>query len=303
MSYNLNELFNNPALHFSNDFIFKTVFTSPDDNYIILRSLIHSVLGGPEITKLQILNTEETLEAEQMKQIRYDIKAELETGEAIEIEMQKASSRSELKERAAYYASRLYAKQEARGFRYRDIKSAYSIILCDFPFFEDKNKWKAVYSFMDEENPKDILTQKVKVIIIEIDKGHLFEHLPIEQLTALQQWIILLGMKNANQAQAIIKKEPILEKAVDKLRKITQSEIEQAIAESRYKFEVDEIAFRLSAETDGKAKGLAEGRSQGEKETKYQIAQKMVNKNIDDALIIEFTGLSQEQLNTIKSKQ
>lgn len=97
MSYNLNELFNNPVLHFSNDFIFKTVFTSPDDNYIILRSLIHSVLGGPEITKLQILNTEETLEAEQMKQIRYDIKAELETGEAIEIEMQKASSRSELK--------------------------------------------------------------------------------------------------------------------------------------------------------------------------------------------------------------
>lgn len=55
MNTNLKELFENPILQFTNDFVFKKVFTCPEDNYIILRSLIHAVIGGPEITSLQIL--------------------------------------------------------------------------------------------------------------------------------------------------------------------------------------------------------------------------------------------------------
>lgn len=52
MNTNLKELFENPILQFTNDFVFKKVITCPEDNYIILRSLIHAVIGGPEITSL-----------------------------------------------------------------------------------------------------------------------------------------------------------------------------------------------------------------------------------------------------------
>lgn len=297
MNTNLKELFENPILQFTNDFVFKKVITCPEDNYIILRSLIHAVIGGPEITSLQILNSEDTIENEKMKQIRYDIKAQLETGETIDIEMQKASiSREEMKDRAAYYEARLFSNQASSGIRYHNIKTAYLIVFCDFPIFKNKRKWRGNYTFIDDDIEKEefsnILTDKMKVIIIEIDKAELFEHYPIEKLTPLQRWIILLGMRNVDKAQAIIKKDAVLEKAVEQLRKITQNDIDQAWAESHFKYVTDEIAFRLDAQAQGKEEGLKEG----EELANYQMAKKMLNENLDIDLITRITGLSKEDL-------
>ena len=75
---------------------------------------------------------------------------------------------------------RLANRQDAKGKRYRDIKPVYSIFLCDFPYFEKKEQWKEEYVMRGKENTEDILTQKVKTIIIEIDKGHLFQGIPTE---------------------------------------------------------------------------------------------------------------------------
>lgn len=182
------------------------------------------------------------------------------------------------------------------------------ILFCDFPIFKNKRKWIGSYTFTDDdiekEEPSNILTDKMKVIIIEIDKAELFEHYPIEKLTPLQRWIILLGMRNADKAQAIIKEDAILEKAVEELRKITQNDIDQAWAESHFKYVTDEIAFRLDAQAQGKEEGLKEGEEiglkkgeeKGKKETKYQMAKQMLNENLDIDLITRITGLTKEEL-------
>lgn len=51
---------------------------------------------------------------------------------------------------------------------------------------------------------------------------------------------------------------------------ITQNDIDQAWAESHFKYVTDEIAFRLDAQAQGKEEGLKEG----EELANYQMAKK-----------------------------
>ena len=294
MNTNLLDLFMDPVLSFTNPFIFKKVIANPEDNYIILRSFIQSILGGSEICKLQILNSENNF----ANQFCYDIKVELETKEIIEVllEMQNPlSSKSEIMERAAYYTA-LHAKNDDQAIT--------SVLLCDFPIFEREEKWKAIYKFTDDdiekEEPSNILTDKMKVIVLEIDKVDLFANIPIEQLNALQRWIILFKMENIKQILALIKEEPVFKKALDKLLEIKQNKIEYAWAESHFKYVTDEIAFRLDAQAQGKEEGLKEGEEKGKKETKYQMAKQMLDENLDIDLIIRITGLSEEEILKLK---
>lgn len=292
----LSEINLHEAIRFTNDFVFKAIFTNPDDNYILLRSLIHSIIGGPSITSLELLNSEENNDSKDAKAIRYDIKAQLETKELVEIEMQKAVSKEEIKERSGYYAMRLANRQDAKGKRYRDIKPVYSIFLCDFPYFEKKEQWKEEYVMRGKENTEDILTQKVKTIIIEIDKGHLFQGIPTEELDMLKRWIITLGMKDLKKIDRIIEDDEVIEKAVEQLKIINSNNHVWAMAESRYKYETDEIAFRLAARDEG----LEEGRIEGLKEGIYQTAIKMLKDGLSDAFIMKYIEITDEELQQIK---
>ena len=58
----------------------------------------------------------------------------------------------------------------------------------------------------------------------------------------------------------------------------------------------DEEARTKAAFKDGKTEGLKEG----EKNSKIQIAKKMMSKNMNISEIIEFTGLSENDLENLK---
>jgi len=52
----------------------------------------------------------------------------------------------------------------------------------------------------------------------------------------------------------------------------------------------------------GEERGRKEGVAQGEKTKQREIARKMVEKNLDFMLIKEMTGLTEQELNTLKKK-
>ena len=54
---------------------------------------------------------------------------------------------------------------------------------------------------------------------------------------------------------------------------------------------------------EGKAEGLAEGLVAGEKAAKIEIARGMLAKKMDIKLIIELTGLSENQINGLNVKK
>ena len=51
----------------------------------------------------------------------------------------------------------------------------------------------------------------------------------------------------------------------------------------------------------GMAEGMEKGRAEGETRKSLDIAQKMLSAKVPDAQIIQFTGLTQEQINRLKN--
>lgn len=58
--------------------------------------------------------------------------------------------------------------------------------------------------------------------------------------------------------------------------------------------------YRMEAYDDGHDTGLAEGRVEGINQEKVEIAKKMLAKKIDVEYISEITGLSIDEINTLK---
>ena len=53
---------------------------------------------------------------------------------------------------------------------------------------------------------------------------------------------------------------------------------------------------------DARKAGLREGRLEGEREAKFETAKKMLEKNISAEIIAECTGLSLEEVNSLKKE-
>ena len=70
--------------------------------------------------------------------------------------------------------------------------------------------------------------------------------------------------------------------------KITEDDKQRAYAESRYKFEADQIAFQLAAKDEGLKEGIKEGHAIGLKDGFYQTARAMLKENIPDDFQLDF---------------
>ena len=87
-------------------------------------------------------------------------------------------------------------------------------------------------------------------------------------------------------------KNKVLKQARRELNYLTGSEAVRRMEELREKWERDDIAIKNRA--------LEEGRTEGERMQKIEIAKKLLAKNIEIKEIAEITGLSEEEIEKIK---
>ena len=97
-----------------------------------------------------------------------------------------------------------------------------------------------------------------------------------------------------------------IEKAVKELKKISADERERQIYEAREKAMIDEGIIRYETREEGRKEGIAIGEARGKKEGKrekeIEIAKKMLLKNVSIDDIVEFTGLSKEEIESLSNK-
>lgn len=87
-----------------------------------------------------------------------------------------------------------------------------------------------------------------------------------------------------------------INKAKEKLKKLSKTEHERELAELRDKY----IRDQYSIEKYGYLKGKEEGITEGKIEEKKTIAKNMLEKGKDIELIIECTGLTKEEIEKLK---
>jgi len=300
-----------------NDVAFRRIFGT-ERNRDILIHFINDILELKDTNKIKEVNFLSTIQIPEIaskKQSTVDVLCKDENGVQIIVEMQ-VSPQSGFEKRAQYYAAKAYSRQlnkgSGEGARYIDLKAVIFIAISDNIIFKDKIFYKSDHIILDKESYAHDL-QDFSFTFIELPK---FKITDIDLLTNLtEKWCYFF--KHADETseadlRKLIGSDWVIEKAYEELNQFNWTEEELLTYEQEIKRIMDNRAvedYKLAqtqamierGKAEGKAEGIQIGEVRGEEQKALAIATAMLKKDMLVEEIIEFTGLSEEQIIKLKS--
>ena len=269
------------------DYVFKRIFGYAG-NEDITKALLEAVLNAQisEITLECNPILEKDLYDDKVGIL--DIRAKLDGNTDCDIEMQIVDYKN-IEKRLLYYWSKLYIQGLKSGMDYEKLNKAIIVLFADFEIEHLSEIKKSItkWNLREEEYPKSILTNAIEIYIIELPKFKAdAEKLENKELDLWIKFIKnpeVISMKNTQNTE--------VKKAKEVLEQISNDEYERYLADLREKMILD----KKSLESYGYNKGLEDGL----KEKSIEIAKKLLAKKIDIEIIMETTGLSKEEIETI----
>ncbi len=287
-----------------NDIAFRKIFGTNQKKEILI-SFLNAVLafeGDKRIVDLTIQNPYQSPQTEDLKNTILDIKAINQAGEEFIVEMQNKNI-GDFTKRSLYYTSKAYVNQLDKSITYSRLQKVYFVGIINFRLFETQN-YISKHMIINQENGKQDI-KDFEFYFIELQK---FEK-DIKNLdTILDKWIYFI--KNASNLN-IIPKELVSEYEIKEAFDIAEEHCwnkEELEIYTRMRMKImDDInaidtATKIGLEKGmeiGVEKGKLEGKLEGEKQKAIEIAKKMLAKNSDIGIIVEFTGLSESEIKEI----
>ena len=142
---------------------------------------------------------------------------------------------------------------------------------------------------------KIILTEKFELDIMELSKIRGKE----EEKDQLLDWLMFLENPESERVARKMEENKNLKEAVEKLDRISEDEKMQRIIELREKARRDEHAIYSKGVDDG----IEEGKIEGAKEEKIQIAKNMLQRGFSKQEIMDITGLTRKEIEELISNQ
>lgn len=284
-----NEFFMSPK----NDYVFKKIF-GDENNKDILSSFLSCVINE-QINDVSILNNEITKENTADKKSILDIRATINDGVQIDIEIQ-LSRTIYMPARSLYYWSKIYMEQLQIGQIYKKLNRTICINILDFISTESK-KYHSVYRLKETEENFE-LTNLMEIHFIEIPKLKGYE-----KNDMLSQWINFINADSREELKkmAIVNKN--IDKAFDILNVMSQNKEERAAYLSREMALHDEVTKLEEALQEGRQEGLEEGRQEGleegEKKKALEIAKNLLD-ILDNETIAIKTGLTLDEIENLR---
>jgi predicted transposase/invertase (TIGR01784 family) len=268
------------------DFGFKKIF-GEEENKDLLVDFIQTLMPEKSnITTINYLKTEKLGRASSERKAIFDLYCENDKGEKFIVELQRAEQ-DYFKERSIYYSTFAIQEQAKKGKWDYNWQGVYTIAIMDFSFTHSLHKnVKTQVVLYDEENGV-VFSDKLKYIYLEMDK---FEKSIEELETHYEKWLFIL--KNLHLLDEI--PPELREKAFQKLFNV--AEIAKYNSKDRQKYE-DSLKYYRDMENS-----LDLQYAIGRKEAKYDIAKSMILDNETDAKISKYTGLSLEQINSLRKE-
>ena len=314
-----------------NDIAFRRIFGS-EKNKDILIHFVNDILelkDKDRIKEVTFLSTIQDPEIASKKQSIVDILCEDENGVKIIVEMQ-VSPQEGFEKRAQYYAAKAYSRQlykgKKEGARYVDLKAVIFIAISDNIIFPNKVFYKSDHVILDKNTYAHDL-KDFSFTFIELPK---FKITDINLLTnIIEKWCYFF--KNADRTseadlQKIIGSDEVIERAYEELNQFNWTEeelitydqeikrvmdnqaaedykfgkVQQMLVEAQKKMSEAEVK---AAEAEVKAaKAKEEGVEKGREEGVMKVAINMLKQKLEDTLIKQVTGFSQDELDKLKNK-
>jgi predicted transposase/invertase (TIGR01784 family) len=269
------------------DFGFKKIFGEEENKDLLLDFIQTLMPEKSNITTINYLKTEKLGRASTERKAIFDLYCENDRGEKFIVELQRAEQ-DYFKERSIYYSTFAIQEQAKKGKWDYNWQGVYTIAIMDFSFTNSSNKnVKTQVVLYDEENGT-VFSDKLKYIYLEMDK---FDKSIEELETYYDKWLFII--KNLHLLDKI--PQELREKAFQKVFKV--AEIAKYNPKDRQKYE-DSLKYYRDMENS-----LDLQYAVGRKEEKLEIVQKAIQKGFDNQTIVDLTGLSVEQIESVRKKK
>ena len=269
-----------------NDYAFKRIFGHEDSKEVLARFL-SVVLNVPiEADELTLIQTELSPEYAADKSAVLDVQVRRSNAhEKMNIEMQQ-SNEGNIERRILYYWGKSFAGELKSGQDYEALPRQISIVIADFDVFEwkDSTKYHGVFHIREEEEGL-LFSDALEIHVLELPK----RRKPPLNLNELDCWLAYLdNTEEGETMDQIATQEPMIRRAMIIEEAFMKNESERYLYELREKGRHDFDNAVITAEKRGRVEGRAE------------IARSMLAKDMPMELIKEFTGLSLEELKTLR---
>lgn len=258
------------------DYAFKHLFGRKRTRPILI-DVLHSVLTpgpGHQILTLDLLNPFNPKEALDDKLSILDIKARDQAGRQFNVEMQMLASRS-YEKRILYYWSRFYQQQLHEGQQYAALMPTISISFLNHVLFPEVPDYHLRFRLL-EETRQFPMTNDLEFHILELPK---FTKTAAELETGLDIWLYFLRHAEKIDTEAVpaTLKQPLVLRALEELKMVTQTELERHRYEDRLKWQLDQASYAADRERarlealEAVEKGRQEGFERGRTEEKISM--------------------------------
>ena len=278
------------------DLAFKKIF-GVEENKDLLISLINSIVDREDqVVDVTLLNPYNQKNFKQDKLSILDIKAEGSNGKKFNIEIQ-ITDEADYNKRALYYWAKLYTDQLKESEDYSNLNKVIGIHILNFTSIPKVEKYHNVFHITEKETGQ-LYFKDLELHTIELKKftDQLGKHEEIitKIQGSLDMWSTFLTRHELLNKENLSKKlgNPELEKAMHVLEVMNFTEEEKEAYEDHLKW--------LRIETNSLKKAEDKGRQEGRQERDREIALKMLKRGRPTEEIVEDTGLSVEEIESLQ---
>ena len=271
------------------DFAFKKIFGS-EQSHDILISFLNGILyaGKSSIQDLTIINPYQAPIIKGLKSTYLDIKAELDTGEMVVIEMQVLNVAG-FEKRILYNAAKAYSVELAEGQSYANLNPVIALTITDFIMFDEMEGYLSRFMLKEKDCLINYPIQDLELVFVELPK---FNRSLSELETLSDRWIYFLkhapdletvpeqmaGIPEMNQAFAIANKATL-----------TREELDEQHRQSF--FIHDQRGVSIKAKEQGIKQGIEQGIKQNQLETARRLLPILDNETIEKTTGLPITDI------------
>ena len=289
----------NNRLTLSNDYVFKKIFSKPENNDA-LKDFLEAILNR-KIGKVEVKSPELPKNYKEEKLGILDIKAYIDDNTVVNIEMQQKNV-GNMVERNLVYIAKLITEMLHVNDKYEDLKTVISISVLgenllkrnsyhNLAHIKFEETSEGAYVFVGYKKDQEVLTNKVELHYIELKK---FKKKNNGVKRKEDQWLWMLT-GNRRMIMMASRENAIIKKVADEIEEMNQNEDERWEA---FKRQVETWSINKSIR-EAQETGERKGRREGIKENKIAMVKKMKEEKADIDFIIKVTGLTREEIEKI----
>ena len=267
-------------LPLTDDYIFKRVFAYKGNESVLkdfLEALLKIEIKGIKITNPEIIPYEKG-----EKRGLLDIKAEINDGTMLDVEMQMKNERN-TDERATEYMGKMISEQLQVGEDYQNLKKSIVIFITNYNFLK-RNSYHSVgrmkfdktiedeYVNMGYDKEDEVASKYIEVHYIELPK---FKKKELSKFTKLDQWMCIFT-QNREGIMLAEKENKEIKRAINTLDFLSKDPKEREIHNSIVMAEYNRLVSEHNFFNDGLEKGMKKRKNRN---SKKNAKRKSTNRN------------------------